>query len=122
MDAVGGAGGGTHEAGHTADAIVFVLVQSVNATEGGTLLAAFDHGPIVSFFFGVLDHVDVVFVFPWLGYVAEQVPERRAKPFGDRRQKDGFCRVHGLWSDVDNGLFGDGHGKNRIVASEPVAS
>ena len=77
---------------------------------------------IVSLLFGVLDHVDVVFVFPWLRDVAEQVPERRAKPFGDCRQKDGFCRVHGLWSDVNNGLVGDGHGKNRIVASEPVAS
>ena len=44
------------------------------------------------------------------------------QPFGNRGQEDGFGRVHGLWGDIDNGLVRDGHGKDRIVAPEPVAS
>ena len=56
------------------------------------------------------------------GDVAKQVPEGCAEPFGNRGQEDGFGRVHGLWGDIDNGLVRDGHGKDRIVAPEPVAS
>ena len=110
MDAVGGAGGGAHEASHTAHAAIFIFVQTVDATECGALLPTFNHWAIVSLLFGVLDHVDVVFVLSGLGDVAKQVPECRTEPFGDRGQEDGFGRVHGLWGDIDNGLVRDGHG------------
>ena len=86
-----------HEASHTANTAIFVFVQTVDATECGTLLPTFNHRAIVSLLFGVLDHVDVVFVLSGLGDVAKQVPEGCAEPFGNRGQEDGFGRVHGLW-------------------------
>lgn len=108
-----------HEACHTADASVFILVQAMNASEVRLVNAAVLDIAMLAALLWVLEYPQRVLVGTIAAHVLEGVAQGGAQALEHVHHIEALGAVELLGSDVENFVVADGHGGGILDMLRP---